>query len=81
MRNVCIPSLFCSYKMMYNEELIKIPIRKLLHSNGIVAIWCTNSSNHLNSIFNEIFPSWGITHRAKWYWIKVSDDSFDVIFT
>ncbi|GAB1866716.1 Methyltransferase-like protein 4 [Camponotus japonicus] len=61
-----------SYKMMYNEELIKIPIRKLLHSNGIVAIWCTNSSNHLNSIFNEIFPSWGITYRAKWYWIKVT---------
>ncbi|XP_020292854.1 methyltransferase-like protein 4 [Pseudomyrmex gracilis] len=61
-----------SYKMMYNEELIKIPIRKLLHSNGIVAIWCTNSSNHLNSIFKEMFPSWGITYRAKWYWIKVT---------
>lgn len=61
-----------SYKMMYNEELVKIPIRKLLQSNGIVAVWCTNSSNHLNSIFNEIFPSWGITYRAKWYWIKVT---------
>lgn len=73
MRNVCILLLLSSYKMMYNEELIKIPIRKLLHSNGIVAIWCTNSSNHLNSIFNEIFPSWGITYRAKWYWIKVSN--------
>lgn len=58
--------------MMYNEELVKIPIKKLLHSNGILAIWCTNSPNHLNSIFNEIFPSWGITYRAKWYWIKVS---------
>jgi len=64
-----------SYKMMYNEELVKIPIRKLLHSNGIVAVWCTNSPNHLNSIFNEIFPSWGITYRAKWYWIKVSNVS------
>ncbi|XP_012227075.1 N(6)-adenine-specific methyltransferase METTL4 isoform X1 [Linepithema humile] len=61
-----------SYKMMYNEELVKIPIKRLLHSNGILAIWCTNSSNHLNSIFNEIFPSWGITYRAKWYWIKVT---------
>ncbi|KAG5329683.1 METL4 protein, partial [Acromyrmex heyeri] len=60
------------YKMMYNEELVKIPIRKLLHSNGIVAVWCTNSSNHLNSIFNEMFPSWGITYRAKWYWLKVT---------
>ncbi|XP_012527481.1 N(6)-adenine-specific methyltransferase METTL4 [Monomorium pharaonis] len=61
-----------SYKMMYNEELVKIPIRKLLHSDGIVAVWCTNSSSHLNSIFNEIFPSWGITYRAKWYWLKVT---------
>nr|XP_012227080.1 PREDICTED: methyltransferase-like protein 4 isoform X2 [Linepithema humile] len=61
-----------NYKMMYNEELVKIPIKRLLHSNGILAIWCTNSSNHLNSIFNEIFPSWGITYRAKWYWIKVT---------
>ncbi|KAL0113067.1 hypothetical protein PUN28_012355 [Cardiocondyla obscurior] len=61
-----------SYKMMYNDELIKIPIRKLLQLNGIVAVWCTNSSNHLNSIVNEIFPSWGITYRAKWYWIKVT---------
>lgn len=64
-----------SYKMMYNEELVKIPIRKLLHSNGIVAVWCTNSSNHLNSIFNEIFPSWGIIYKAKWYWIKVNSVS------
>ncbi|KYN06658.1 PREDICTED: methyltransferase-like protein 4 [Cyphomyrmex costatus] len=61
-----------SYKMMYNEELVKIPIKKLLHPNGIVAVWCTNSSNHLNSIFNEMFPSWGITYRAKWYWLKVT---------
>lgn len=61
-----------SYKMMYNEELVKIPIKKLLHSNGIVAVWCTNSSNHLNSIINEIFPSWGIIYRAKWYWLKVT---------
>ncbi|EZA61219.1 hypothetical protein DMN91_005402 [Ooceraea biroi] len=61
-----------SYKMMYNEELIKIPIGKLLRSNGIVAVWCTNSSNNLNSIFNEIFPSWGITYTAKWYWVKVT---------
>ncbi|XP_025158299.1 methyltransferase-like protein 4 isoform X2 [Harpegnathos saltator] len=61
-----------SYKMMYNEELAKIPVGKLLHSNGIVAVWCTNASSHLNSISNEMFPSWGVTYRAKWYWIKVT---------
>lgn len=58
--------------MMYNEELVKIPVGKLLRSNGIVAIWCTNAPSHLNSIFNQMFPSWGITYRAKWYWIKVT---------
>ncbi|XP_034185791.1 methyltransferase like 4 [Osmia lignaria lignaria] len=64
--------LEASYKMMYNEELAKIPIRKLLCSNGLVAIWCTNAPSHLHSIFNDIFPSWGITYRAKWYWIKIT---------
>ena len=64
--------LEASYKMMYNEELAKIPIGKLLCSNGLVAIWCTNAPSHLHSIFNDIFPSWGVTYRAKWYWIKVT---------
>lgn len=57
---------------MYNEELVKIPVGKLLCSSGIVAIWCTNAPSHLHSIFNEIFPSWGVTYKAKWYWVKVS---------
>ncbi|KAI4478900.1 PREDICTED: methyltransferase-like protein 4 [Polistes canadensis] len=65
-------SVEASYQMMYNEELVKIPIGKLLCSNGIVAIWCTNAPSHLNSIFNEIFPSWGVTYKAKWYWVKVT---------
>ncbi|XP_076281982.1 methyltransferase like 4 [Lasioglossum baleicum] len=64
--------LEASYKMMYNEELAKIPIGKLLCANGLVAIWCTNAPTHLNSIFNDIFPSWGVTFKAKWYWIKVT---------
>ncbi|OAD60498.1 Methyltransferase-like protein 4 [Eufriesea mexicana] len=62
-----------SYKMMYNEELAKIPIGKLLCSSGLVAIWCTNAPSHLHSIFNNIFPSWGITYRAKWYWVKITE--------
>ncbi|CAK9832147.1 N(6)-adenine-specific methyltransferase METTL4 [Anthophora retusa] len=61
-----------SYKMMYNEDLAKIPIGKLLCSTGLIAIWCTNAPSHLHSIFNDIFPSWGITYRAKWYWIKIT---------
>ncbi|XP_046750805.1 N(6)-adenine-specific methyltransferase METTL4 [Diprion similis] len=61
-----------SYAMMYNEELAKIPIAKLLSSNGIVAVWCTNAPSHLRSISNEMFPTWGVSYQAKWYWIKVT---------
>ncbi|XP_012254993.2 N(6)-adenine-specific methyltransferase METTL4 [Athalia rosae] len=61
-----------SYKMMYNEELAKIPIGKLLSPNGIVAVWCTNAPSHLRSISNEIFPAWGVTYKAKWFWVKIT---------
>ncbi|XP_068993747.1 N(6)-adenine-specific methyltransferase METTL4 isoform X2 [Neodiprion pinetum] len=61
-----------SYTMMYNEELAKIPIAKLLSSNGIVAVWCTNAPSHLRSISDEMFPAWGVSYRAKWYWVKVT---------
>ncbi|KAH0561153.1 N(6)-adenine-specific methyltransferase METTL4 [Cotesia glomerata] len=61
-----------SYKMMFNEDLTKIAIDKLLNSSGIIAIWCTNSQSHYNYIFDVIFPLWGIKYIAKWYWVKVT---------
>ena len=57
--------------MMYKEELVKLPVEKLLSMKGIIAIWCTNSVNNLNFILKEMFPTWGITFQAKWYWVKV----------
>jgi N6-adenosine-specific RNA methylase IME4 len=67
------PKIFIiySYKMMYNEDILKIPIQSLLNSTGIVAVWCTNSSSQLKYIVEEIFPSWNIIYKAKWYWLKV----------
>ncbi|XP_008544272.1 N(6)-adenine-specific methyltransferase METTL4 [Microplitis demolitor] len=61
-----------SYKMMFNEEINKIPVNKLLNFDGIIAIWCTNSQNHYNYIIDVIFPLWGIKYLAKWYWVKVT---------
>ena len=57
--------------MMYNEEFSKIPIGSLLKSNGIVAVWCTNSVSQIKSILEEMFPAWGVTFKARWYWLKV----------
>ncbi|XP_011500459.1 PREDICTED: methyltransferase-like protein 4 [Ceratosolen solmsi marchali] len=63
-----------SYKMIYNEELANIPIKNLLHPFGIVAVWCTNSSSQLKYILDELFPSWNIVFKAKWYWLKVTQN-------
>ncbi|XP_031779278.1 N(6)-adenine-specific DNA methyltransferase METTL4 isoform X2 [Nasonia vitripennis] len=63
-----------SYNMMHDKELTKIPVGNLLSSKGIVAVWCTNSSTHLNSILYEIFPNWGVTFMAKWYWLKITQN-------
>ena len=57
---------------MYNEELAKLPIGKLLSKKGTVAIWCTNSPSNLHCILEEMFPAWSVKFQAKWYWIKVS---------
>ncbi|KAG4075321.1 hypothetical protein HA402_003112 [Bradysia odoriphaga] len=34
------------YDMMYNDDILKIPLEDLIHPNTIVAIWCTNSPTH-----------------------------------
>lgn len=61
-----------SYKMMYNEEVAKLQIGKLISKKGIVAVWCTNSASNLRCILDEMFPSWGVKFIAKWYWVKVT---------
>ncbi|XP_039277530.1 N(6)-adenine-specific methyltransferase METTL4 isoform X1 [Nilaparvata lugens] len=60
------------YKMMFNDDISKIPVGDLLQNNGLVAMWCTNSANHLKSVKEEIFPSWGISYLSSWFWVKVT---------
>lgn len=57
--------------MLYNEEIAKLPIAKLMSPKAIVAVWCTNCTTHELAIKNEMFPSWGVTYVATWFWIKV----------
>ncbi|XP_067003193.2 N(6)-adenine-specific methyltransferase METTL4 isoform X2 [Anabrus simplex] len=61
-----------SYQMMYNEDLKKIPIESLLVPGSLIAVWCTNSPTHLNTLIDDIFPSWGVEYVAKWFWVKRS---------
>lgn len=59
------------YRMMYCEDLKNIPIGDLLSDDGLVAIWCTNSQQHMNSLLNDVFSEWGLKLIAKLFWLKV----------
>lgn len=56
--------------MMYNHCLGELPLNKLLAPGGIVAVWCTNSSNHLEELRDKLFPAWGTEQIAQWIWLK-----------
>lgn len=60
------------YKMIYDEEVKKLPVEKLIKTNGLVVVWCTNSLQHFLYLIDEIFPKWNIDFIGKWYWIKVN---------
>lgn len=61
-----------AYQMMYNEDLKKIPVNKLLKDNGLIVVWCTNSPQHLNSLINDVFKKWNVEFVTKWFWLKVT---------
>ena len=57
--------------MMYNQELVKLPIPKIVSKGSLIAVWCTNSPQNLDYLKNNIFPAWGVRYIAKWFWVKV----------
>ncbi|KAL7296430.1 hypothetical protein TKK_0010438 [Trichogramma kaykai] len=63
-----------SYDMMYNKDVADIPVGKLLKPTGIVAVWCTNAPSHIESILKEMFTAWGVEFKAKWYWLKITQN-------
>lgn len=62
----------CSYHSMENDSLAKMPIKHLCAEGAVVAIWCTNSKNHLDYLINVLLPCWNLKYVGTWFWIKVS---------
>ncbi|KAL0869777.1 hypothetical protein ABMA27_006002 [Loxostege sticticalis] len=63
-----------SYSMMYNEDIANIPVRNLLATDCLVAVWCTNAPSNIDAVKNIIFPKWGVEYVTTWYWLKVTVD-------
>lgn len=69
-----IDTTFCSYSMMYNEDIAAIPVKDLLAPSALIAVWCTNAPSNITAIKDLIFPRWGVEYVTTWYWIKVTTD-------
>ncbi|KAG7301487.1 hypothetical protein JYU34_014453 [Plutella xylostella] len=63
-----------SYSMMYNEDIASIPVKDLLSTNCLIAVWCTNSPSNITALKDIIFPAWGVEYVTTWYWLKVTND-------
>ncbi|XP_063830740.1 N(6)-adenine-specific methyltransferase METTL4 [Ostrinia nubilalis] len=63
-----------SYNMMYNKDIASIPVKNLLASDCIIAVWCTNAQSNIDAVKNLIFPKWGVEYVTTWYWLKVTID-------
>lgn len=61
-----------SYHSLEDNMLKTMPIGNLCQDSALVAIWCTNSSTHLDYLRNELLPAWKLTYIATWFWIKVT---------
>ncbi|XP_041023003.1 methyltransferase-like protein 2 isoform X2 [Juglans microcarpa x Juglans regia] len=63
------------YPTLPNRYFLSLPIKQLTHADGaLVALWVTNREKLRGFVEKELFPAWGVTHVATFYWLKVKAD-------
>ncbi|WCJ35289.1 Methyltransferase MT-A70 family protein [Euphorbia peplus] len=63
------------YPTLPNRYFLSLPIKQLTHTDGaLVALWVTNREKLRNFVEKELFPAWGVSYAATFYWLKVKAD-------
>ncbi|XP_044471038.1 methyltransferase-like protein 2 isoform X2 [Mangifera indica] len=63
------------YPTLPNRYFLSLPVRQLTHTEGaLVALWITNREKLYNFVQRELFPTWGVSYVATFYWLKVKED-------
>ncbi|KAL2318689.1 hypothetical protein Fmac_032565 [Flemingia macrophylla] len=63
------------YPTLPNRYFLSLPIKQLTHSEGaLVALWVTNREKLRCFVENELFPAWGVSYAANFYWLKVKEN-------
>ncbi|KAG0597610.1 hypothetical protein M758_12G008800 [Ceratodon purpureus] len=61
------------YPTLPNRYLLSLPVKQLGHTDGaLVALWITNREKLRHFAETELFPAWGVSLAAVWYWLKVT---------
>lgn len=68
---ICLLACLFRYDLMNADHLSQLPVGDFLSSDGLVAVWCTNSAQQIKTLIDRIFPLWDIQYLTTWYWIKV----------
>eukprot|EP00899_Mesostigma_viride_P020179 jgi/Mesvir1/28162/Mv04724-RA.1 len=65
-----------TYATLPSRYLLSIPMRTLAHTTrgALLALWVTNREKLRRFVEGELFPAWGVTHVATWYWLKIAQD-------
>lgn len=62
----------CRYPTLPNRYFLSLPIKQLTHTKGaLVGLWVTNREKLRSFVEKELFPSWGVSFAANFYWLKV----------
>ncbi|KAE9600074.1 hypothetical protein Lal_00046200 [Lupinus albus] len=60
------------YPTLPNRYFLSLPIKQLTHTNGaLVCLWVTNREKLRSFVERELFPAWGVSFAANFYWLKV----------
>ncbi|KAJ8538003.1 hypothetical protein K7X08_014543 [Anisodus acutangulus] len=60
------------YPTLPNRYFLSLPVKQLCHTSGALALWVTNREKLRGFVENDLFPKWGVTYAASFYWLKVS---------
>ncbi|KAM3304744.1 methyltransferase-like protein 2 isoform X1 [Capsicum chacoense] len=60
------------YPTLPNRYFLSLPVKELCHTSGaLLALWVTNREKLRDFVENDLFPKWGVTYAASFYWLKV----------
>lgn len=55
-----------AYGTLPSGDILRLPLRQLLHPRGLLALWVTNRRRVQRYLYQNILPAWGVSVVATW---------------